>query len=107
MTVRTLALVFAVALALWLAATFPLRFALGFADASQLGLAAHEVTGTVWSGALHEARFHGIMLGDVSVRLDPRSIFTGNPQFIAENAEGRLTIGLREGARIDQAEGQL
>ncbi|MFN4175689.1 type II secretion system protein N [Phenylobacterium sp.] len=48
----------------------PLRMALGWSGATETGLSARRATGTVWSGRLIGAAYHGISLGDARVSLD-------------------------------------
>jgi len=48
----------------------PLRMALGWSGAAQAGLSARQATGTIWSGRLAGAAYHGISLGDARVSLD-------------------------------------
>jgi general secretion pathway protein N len=52
----------------------PLRLALGVIDG---GLNAREVTGSIWSGRLNEARIGPVAIGDVSARLAPMPLLVG------------------------------
>jgi len=53
-----------------LVALIPLRAALGWFDAGGRGLAAREAAGSLWGGALKEAQFGRVPLGDVNARLN-------------------------------------
>ena len=50
-------------------ALVPLRAALGWFDVGGRGLAAREAAGTLWRGALKEAQFGRVPLGDVVLTL--------------------------------------
>jgi general secretion pathway protein N len=69
MPIRRVALAIAL-FAFALAALVPLRAALGWFDAGGRGLAAREAAGTLWGGALKEAQFGRVPLGDVQARLN-------------------------------------
>jgi general secretion pathway protein N len=83
-----------------LIATFPLRTALAMAGANEHGLAAREVTGSVWNGSLRDARFKNLAVGDVSVRLDGKTVLTGSPKFLVESDEQRFVFDLRAGIAL-------
>jgi general secretion pathway protein N len=80
-----------------LSATFPLRTALAMAGASEHGLAAREVTGSVWNGSLRDARFQNLAVGDVIVRLDGKSVLGGNPKFLLQSGDQKFVFDLRAG----------
>jgi general secretion pathway protein N len=86
---RTLFLASAILFALL--ALLPLRLALdglGFADH---GLAARAATGSVWRGALQEARVGPVSLGDVGARLNLLPLFLGRARLsVAAAEEGGL-----------------
>ena len=67
----TLILVFAVSLALMLAALTPLRLVLGMAGADDLGLSADRVQGPFWGGRVIGARAGVMPLGDLKVSVNP------------------------------------
>lgn len=70
---------------LWLAGTvvlgaavlLPLRAVLALGDG---GLAARQVSGSLWSGQLADAAWRGVPLGDLTVGLAPLSLLTGTPR---------------------------
>jgi general secretion pathway protein N len=86
---RTLFVAGAISFAL--IALLPLRLAidrLGFADQ---GLSARAATGSVWRGALQEARIGPVALGDVSARLNLMPLFLGRARLsVAAAEEGGL-----------------
>ena len=103
-------LLFLGALLFSLIALLPLRFALdrlGFADK---GLAARQAEGSVWLGALAEARFGAVPLGDVATRLRVLPLLAGRARLdLARQGDG-LHAGLtlsRHGFGIDDASGTL
>lgn len=79
---------------LLLGATLPLRLALGWFDAGAV-LSAARVEGTVWDGMLHDARLHGLSVGDVALALDVPSLFTGRLalRFAADGTGGLMRRG--------------
>ena len=61
-------------------ALLPMRMVLAAARLDQAGLAAEEVSGTIWDGRLRGAQFRGADLGDVRLRLSPLSLLRLAPQ---------------------------
>jgi general secretion pathway protein N len=57
--------------------TFPLRFALTLGGADDAGLTARGVTGTIWSGRVHDAVWHGASLGSIDMGLAPLALLRG------------------------------
>lgn len=55
----------------------PMRLVLGWAGAGEQGLSARQVGGTIWGARLSEARFAGLPLGDLQVRLSPLPLLIG------------------------------
>ena len=55
----------------------PLRLVLGQFDLARTGFAAREASGSVWFGALREARVGSIALGDLGAALSPWPLFVG------------------------------
>ncbi|HEX8126044.1 MAG TPA: type II secretion system protein N [Allosphingosinicella sp.] len=93
-----------------LAALLPLRFALGWLGYSDKGLAAREATGSVWLGALTEARFGTVALGDVGTRLRFVPLLIGRARLDLEQADDGLRAGVtvsRHGFAIDSATGRI
>jgi general secretion pathway protein N len=83
---------FAALFVLALIAFLPLRLVLAGS-----GIAAREASGSVWSGALKEARIGPAVLGDLQARVAPLPLLTG-----------RLRIGLsRPGGAADRLSGAL
>lgn len=104
---RRLAL-FLLAFALLLLALAPLRFALDRIGASEAGLAAARVDGSVWSGRLDSASFRGVQLGDVTLGLRPLPLLLGRSRFVLETlgAPGRAVL-VREGSRVGLTDATL
>jgi general secretion pathway protein N len=101
---------FACALLFSLAALLPLRFALGWLGYADKGLAAREATGSVWLGALTEARFGTVALGDVATRLRFFPLLIGRARLDLEQADEGLRGGVtvsRHGFGIDDATGRI
>jgi general secretion pathway protein N len=93
-----------------LVALLPLRFALGWLGFADKGLAAREVTGSVWLGALAEARFGNAALGDVATRLRFLPLLIGRARLDVEQADDGLKGGVsvsRHGFGIDDATGRI
>jgi general secretion pathway protein N len=60
-----------------IAATLPMRLALGLAGADDAGLTARSVSGSIWSGTLVDARWRGAQLGTLDADLDPLALLGG------------------------------
>lgn len=60
-----------------LVALLPLRLVLGWFDLDATRIAAREATGSVWSGALHEAEAGNLAFGDLGAALSPWPLFVG------------------------------
>jgi general secretion pathway protein N len=101
---------FLCALLFSLAALLPLRFALGWLGYADKGLAAREATGSVWLGALTEARFGTVALGDVGTRLRVLPLLIGRARLDLEQSDDGLRGGVtvsRHGFGIDDATGRI
>jgi general secretion pathway protein N len=101
---------FGCALLFSLAALLPLRFALGWLGYADKGLAAREATGSVWLGALTEARFGTVALGDVGTRLRFLPLLLGRARLDLQQADDGLRGGVtvsRHGFGIDDATGRI
>lgn len=101
---------FGCALLFSLAALLPLRFALGWLGYADKGLAAREATGSVWLGALTEARFGTVALGDVGTRLRFLPLLIGRARLDLQQADDGLRGGVtvsRHGFGIDDATGRI
>ena len=80
-----------VALALLLLiATFPMRLALAWSGASDAGVSAREVRGSVWSGELVEARLGALPLGTVRASLSPLALLGGGVELSFSRTDERL-----------------
>lgn len=75
---------------LLIVATFPMRLALGLSGASDAGITAREVHGSVWSGELVEARLGALPLGTVRASLSPLALLTGRVEMAFTRADDRL-----------------
>ena len=72
-----------------LVALMPLRLVLGWFDLDRTRIAAREVTGPVWAGALHEAEIGNLALGDLGAGVSPWPLFVGR---------ARVDLSARSGA---------
>lgn len=93
-----------------LVALLPLRFALGWLGFADKGLSAREASGSVWLGALSEARFGTVPLGDVATRLRVLPLLLGRARLDLEQSDGGLSGGVtlsRHGFGIDDATGTI
>lgn len=93
-----------------LVALLPLRFALGWLGFADKGLTAREASGSVWLGALSEARFGTVALGDVGTRLRLLPLLVGRARLDLEQPDdglrGAVTLS-RHGFGIDDATGTI
>ncbi|MEA3053087.1 MAG: ral secretion pathway protein [Sphingomonadales bacterium] len=103
-------LFFLAALLFSLVALLPLRIALDGLGFEDKGLTAREAQGSVWLGALADARFGTLPLGDVATRLRALPLLAGRARLdLAQNGDG-LQAGVtvsRHGFGIDDASGAL
>lgn len=96
-------------LLLSLVALLPLRFAVGWLGYADKGLSAREASGSLWLGALAEARFGTVPLGDVTTRLRFLPLLIGRARLDLERENG-LSGGVtlsRHGFGIDDATGTI
>jgi general secretion pathway protein N len=101
---------FLCALLFSLVALLPLRFALGWLGYADKGLSAREARGSVWLGALAEARYGTVPLGDVATRLRFLPLLIGRARLDLEQADDGLSAGVtvsRHGFGIDDATGRI
>ena len=70
--------------------TFPMRLALSLSGASDAGVSAREVRGSVWSGALIDARLGAVPIGTVRASLSPLALLGGSTELAFERADERL-----------------
>src|SRR3546814_2867991 len=90
MTARRGWIIAAVLLALLLlAAPFPLRLTLAWSGATDAGVAAREVRGSVWSGELVEARLGALPLGTVRASLSPLALLGGSVELAFSRTDER------------------
>lgn len=90
-------------------AFLPLRLALGWSGLDGQGFAAREVTGSLWSGRLVEARFGDIALGDLDAGLSPFGLLIGRARIglasesndPTQRLAGVVEIGRNRAAVID------
>ncbi|HWW59560.1 MAG TPA: type II secretion system protein N [Sphingopyxis sp.] len=73
-----------------LIATLPMRLALGWSGATDAGITAREIRGSVWSGELIEARLGALPLGTVRASLSPFALLTGRTELAFSRADERL-----------------
>ena len=91
MTMRRRMTIAAVLLALILIiATFPMRLALGLSGATDAGISAREIRGSVWSGELVDARLGALPLGTVSASLSPLALLGGRTELVFSRTDARL-----------------
>ncbi|WP_332819225.1 type II secretion system protein N [Sphingopyxis sp.] len=81
------ALLFALILVI---ATFPMRLALAWSGATDAGVTAREIRGSVWSGELVEARLGALPLGTVRASLSPLALLGGGVELAFSRADERL-----------------
>jgi len=81
------ALLFALIL---LIATFPMRLALAWSGATDAGITAREIRGSIWSGALVDARLGMLPLGTVRASLSPLALLGGRTELAFSRADDRL-----------------
>lgn len=75
---------------LLLIATFPMRLALGLSGATDAGVTAREIEGSVWSGELVDARLGALPLGTVRASLSPLALLGGRTELAFSRADERL-----------------
>ena len=101
---------FLLALLFALAALVPLRFAMGWLGFADKGLSAREASGSIWLGALSEARFGTVPIGDVATRLRFLPLLVGRARLDLEQSDdgfrGGVTLS-RHGFGIDDATGTI
>jgi general secretion pathway protein N len=101
---------FLAALLFSLTALVPLRFALGWLGYADKGLSAREARGSIWIGALSEARFGTVALGDVATRLRLLPLLVGRARLDLRQSDdgfrGGVTLS-RHGFGIDDATGAI
>ncbi|MEQ8311519.1 MAG: type II secretion system protein N [Sphingopyxis sp.] len=73
-----------------LVATFPMRLALGWSGASDAGVSARAVRGSVWSAELVDARLGALPLGTLRASLSPLALLTGETELAFERSDDRL-----------------
>ena len=71
-------------------ATFPMRLALAGSGATDAGVTAREVRGSVWSGELVEARLGALPLGTVRASLSPLALLGGDTELAFSRTDERL-----------------
>jgi general secretion pathway protein N len=104
---------FIAALAAALVVLLPLRAAIGWFALGGRGLAAREAEGSLWLGALKEAQFGPVALGDVSARLNILPLFLGRARLSLsrdEAAGGRFEGAIlvtRHSFGLEDLTGQL
>lgn len=71
-------------------ATFPMRLALAWSGATNAGVTAREVRGSIWSGELVEARLGALPLGTVRASLSPLALLGGDTELAFSRTDERL-----------------
>ena len=92
MTRWALAALFGIGFAGALAGTVPMRLALSWLGADRIGVAATEVSGSLWSGRLTAAQYRGIALGDVEASLDPFALVASTRRLTVHGTLGSATL---------------
>lgn len=90
---------FAAILVVALIVTLPLRLALAWFGVAEAGMTAREVTGSIWSGRLVEARFGQIALGELAARVAPLPLLIGHARIELAAPDG--AAGSRLSGAID------
>jgi general secretion pathway protein N len=99
-------------LAFALVALLPLRIVAGWYALEGRGLAAREASGSLWLGALKEARFGAVPLGDLRARLNILPLFLGRARLslsrdaAEDRFDGAVTVS-RHAFGVDDVTGQL
>ncbi|MBB6427305.1 type II secretion system protein N [Sphingopyxis sp. JAI128] len=75
---------------LLLVATFPMRLALAWSGATDAGITARDVRGSVWSGELVDARLGALPLGTVRAALSPLALLGGDVELAFSRTDDRL-----------------
>lgn len=81
-------LLFLGAFFLSLIALLPMRLAMDWFGLGQRGFAAREVEGSVWNGAVKEAQFGTVGMGDLHAGLRGLPLFLGRARISFDRAEG-------------------
>lgn len=95
-----------------LAATLPLRLAIGWLGFGERGLAARAASGSVWAGALRQAQVGPVALGDVRARLNLLPLLLGRARLSLRSADeaapiaGAVTV-TRNGIAFDDVSGRF
>lgn len=93
-----------------LVALLPLRLALDWLGFEAMGLTARQAEGSVWLGALADARFGSVPVGDVATRLRALPLLLGRTRLdLAQDGDGlrgALTLS-RHGFGVDDVSGTL
>ena len=71
-------------------ATLPMRLALGWSGATDAGITAREIRGSVWSGELVDARLGVLPLGTVRASLSPLALLGARTELAFSRADERL-----------------
>ena len=71
-------------------ATLPMRLALGWSGATDAGITARDVRGSIWSGELVDARLGVLPLGTVRASLSPLALLGGGVELAFSRADERL-----------------
>ncbi|RYD40799.1 MAG: type II secretion system protein N [Sphingomonadales bacterium] len=71
-------------------ATFPMRLALGWLGATDAGITARDVRGSIWSGELVDARLGVLPLGTVRASLSPLALLGGGVELAFSRADERF-----------------
>ena len=71
-------------------ATLPMRLALGWSGATDAGVTAREIRGSIWSGELAEARLGALPLGTVRASLSPLALLGGGVELVFSRTDERL-----------------
>jgi general secretion pathway protein N len=94
-----------------LLALLPLRLAIDRMGFDARGLSARTATGTIWFGALQEARIGPAALGDVEARLNLFPLFLGRARLsVAGSGEGGIEgaiVATRHGFAVDGVSGRF
>lgn len=103
---------FGAAIAFALVALLPLSLAAGWFALDGRGLAAREASGSLWAGALKEAQFGAVPLGDLSARLNVLPLFLGRARLSLsrDDAQGRFEGAVavsRHGFGVEDMTGQV
>ena len=87
-----------------LAGTAPMSLALSWLGSDEFSVSAADVSGTIWSGHLYQARYRQVPLGDVETSFDPRDLLGGSRKMAVKGSFGRVVLVQGDAAGLESAD---